>query len=162
MTTTSRLDRGRTVTLRAADPPTAASTGRSCYLTFEAYCETRWSITPQHAGRLIVASQVAAALEPIGSTPATESQARELAPLLDQPEALREAWQQVNATTSGKPTAAAIRSIVRPATQPPAGAYATSPARRAAATMPARSPVPSLRAAPARWLLTVLSVRPSA
>ena len=42
--------------------------------------------------------------------PATESQARELAPLLDDPEELREVWTETVERTEGKPTAAAIRA----------------------------------------------------
>src|SRR5690606_39414039 len=41
-----------------------------------------------------------------------------------------------------------------------AGGQWMMPVRRATATMPARSPVPSLRAMRARWLLTVSADRP--
>lgn len=42
--------------------------------------------------------------------PANERQARELAPLLDEPEQLRDAWQEASA--NGKPTAAVVREAV--------------------------------------------------
>ncbi len=63
---------------------------------------------------------------PTGNTPTNEAQARELSPLLDRPDDLRDAWQQANDQTDGKPTAAAIRSIVRPSPPPvaPAGGEA--------------------------------------
>ncbi len=82
--------------------------------TFESYCRERWGMSREYAFRLTQAAQVADVL-PVGNTPASERQARELAPLLDQPEALRDAWQQANEQTGGKPTAAAIRAVVRPA-----------------------------------------------
>lgn len=75
--------------------------------TFEAYCHERWSLTPQHANRLIAAAEVADAMEPIGSTPTTESQARELTKL---PEADRaKVWSAALELSGGKPTAKAIR-----------------------------------------------------
>ena len=43
--------------------------------------------------------------------PATERQARELAPLLDNPTELREVWAKANERTEGKPTAGAIREV---------------------------------------------------
>ena len=46
--------------------------------------------------RLIQAAQVVALL-PTGNRPATERVARELVPLTDQPEVLREVWQAVQA-----------------------------------------------------------------
>lgn len=51
---------------------------RSHFETFEAYCLEKWDITPQHAGRLIAAAQVAANLEPLGTIPPTERHARPL------------------------------------------------------------------------------------
>ena len=88
---------------------------RGNYPTFEAYCKGRWGITPRHANRQIAASEVADALEkalagigPIGHIP--EGQARELVPLLSDPERLREVWEAVNEATNHKPTAAAIRA----------------------------------------------------
>lgn len=84
---------------------------RSEHETFETYCRERWGMTDRYARNLMQAAEVGTTV-PVQN----EAQARELAPLLDQPERLRETWQQVNEQTAGKPTAAAIRSIVRPAT----------------------------------------------
>lgn len=91
---------------------------RADYSTFEAYCRERWGMTRQHANRQIVAAEVAAALEPIGST-IPESQARELADLRDNPEQLRAVYQQAHDATGGSVTAAAIRSAKTPPTPAP-------------------------------------------
>lgn len=54
---------------------------RNTHDTFEAYCRERWQMSRIHAHRLIDAAEVISNLLPIGNTPTTESQARELAPL---------------------------------------------------------------------------------
>jgi len=77
--------------------------------TFESYCQDRWAMTDRYARNLMAAASVGTVV-PVTN----EAQARELAPLLDQPERLRDTWQQAQEQTAGKPTAAAIRSIVRP------------------------------------------------
>jgi len=65
----------------------------------------------QHVNRIIAAGSVNEILEPTGSKPIPERQARTLVPLLDEPELLRETYQAVVA--SGKPvTAETIRSFV--------------------------------------------------
>ncbi len=51
-------------------------------------------------------------MEPIGSKIGNEAQARELAPLLEKPEELKAAWDEVVSTTE-KPTAAKIREVVQ-------------------------------------------------
>lgn len=89
---------------------------RADFPTFEAYCRERWGMTRQHANRQIVAAEVAAALEPIGSIP--ESQARELADLRDNPEKLREVYAQAQEATEGNVTAAAIREVRNPSKTP--------------------------------------------
>ena len=53
--------------------------------TFEAYCKERWGWGRAHAYRLIDSAKVAEALSPTGDTPSNERQARELAPLMDEP-----------------------------------------------------------------------------
>ena len=85
------------------------------YGTFENYCRDRWGFTPQHGGRLIAAAEVAAIVEPIGSTPASESVARELAPTLhrDGAEATAEIWQRTTAEHGPQPTAAQVRETAR-------------------------------------------------
>lgn len=86
---------------------------RETHGTFEAYCEQRWGISPRHANRQIAAAEVADAMGPIGPN-LSESQARELAPLRDDPDRLREVWEQANEATGGNVTAAAIRAARTP------------------------------------------------
>ena len=60
--------------------------------TFEAYCKAKWDFNRAHAYRLIDSAKVIDVLSPIGDTkPMTESQARPLVKLKDNPEAQREA-----------------------------------------------------------------------
>lgn len=68
---------------------------RESHDSFEQYVADRWSMTRQHAGRLIEAAAVVANLETGGSKtmPLSEYQARQLAPLA--PEVQREAWAEV-------------------------------------------------------------------
>lgn len=83
--------------------------------TFEDYCRERWGMNRAHANRLISAAGVVDNLDPIGSIPTTESQARELAPL--EPEVQKAVWQIALKTApvndEGKPsiTAAHIKSV---------------------------------------------------
>lgn len=77
---------------------------RQEYANFETYCQDRWNLSPSRAYQLIDAAYVSTLVE-VGN----EAQARELAPLLDQPEALRETWERAVEQTDGKPTAAAVR-----------------------------------------------------
>lgn len=81
--------------------------------TFEGYCEERWGWKRAHAYRLMDAAEVIKALSPTGDTipfPATERQARELAPLRHEPEALREVWQEVQQQHGENITAANVRA----------------------------------------------------
>lgn len=89
---------------------------RDRYASFETYCEAQWGLTRRHADRLAAAAEVAAILEvdevgPIGLT--SESQARELAPLRDDPAAMREAYEQAVKEAEGEPTAEGIRKVVK-------------------------------------------------
>lgn len=83
---------------------------RDTHATFEAYCRERWGFSRRQANRLIEASEVAEVLGPIGPNPTNEAQARELAPLLDDPQALEEVWEraQQRASASGRPLTASI------------------------------------------------------
>lgn len=81
---------------------------RAEYGTFEEYCRERWGMGRAHVYRMMDGAEVAAILSPIGDTPTTESQARELAPLRDDPEEMREVWQE--ASKDGKPTAKKIKA----------------------------------------------------
>jgi hypothetical protein len=78
---------------------------------FEDYCLARWGMTKTHANRLIDATEVMGNLTPIGVIPATESQARILAPLT--PDEQRAVWQEaVDTAPNGHVTAAHVASIV--------------------------------------------------
>lgn len=88
---------------------------RAEHRTFEGYCRQRWGFSHQRASQLTQAAEVATIvagheLPP----PANEAQARELAPLRDEPERMAEAWQEVVETASeGKVTADHVREVVR-------------------------------------------------
>lgn len=84
---------------------------RSEYATFEEYCRDRWGFSRTHAYRQMSASRVAEILSPIGDTP-RESVLRELTPLVDDPEAVIEAWNTAT-ETEAKPTASEVRQVVR-------------------------------------------------
>jgi len=89
---------------------------RASYGTFQAYCHARWDFTPQHALRLVAATKVIDELgksESIGSVLINESQARQLTPLLGQPEELTATWRETIRRTNGKPTAAAVKVAVQ-------------------------------------------------
>ena len=85
---------------------------RADFPTFETYCESRWSMSRRRAYQLIEAADVCTVVHT-----ENEAQARELAPLRDQPEAMKAAYEKASEATGGKPTAAAIRNVVRPVTK---------------------------------------------
>lgn len=87
---------------------------RDSHGTFEDYCRDRWNLSRPVAYRMIDSAQVAGVLSPMGDiqAPANERQARELAPLLGEPERLQEAWAEVVAEHP-EPTAADIRDVVQ-------------------------------------------------
>jgi hypothetical protein len=58
------------------------------YGTFEEYCKQRWGFTPQHGGRLIAAARTVREMEPIGSIPENEYQARQAREIARQARAL--------------------------------------------------------------------------
>ena len=80
------------------------------YSDFDTYCRERWGWNKDHANRLVRSAEVVAQLSPIGLTPATETQARPLAPLRSDPPAMREAWQDAQriAAEREKPVTQAI------------------------------------------------------
>jgi phage N-6-adenine-methyltransferase len=84
---------------------------RETHATFDAYCRSRWGMSRRHANRLVKSVEVAAALGPVGRIPENEAQARELAPLLDQPDRLRHTWAKI-VELHQRPTAAQIRAVV--------------------------------------------------
>jgi hypothetical protein len=90
--------------------------------TFESYCEKRWDIGRQQAQKMCDAAQVYHAIaadsakSPIGDIAenvGNEAQARELAPLLGEPDELKAVWEQTCQRTQGAVTAAALRQIRR-------------------------------------------------
>jgi hypothetical protein len=97
--------------------------------TFAEYVAKRWDLSSAHAYRQIEASKVVDILAPIGELPlpANEAQARELAPLVNDPEAVRAVWIETVQEGAGRVTARAVREHVsarRPRTHAPGGAHA--------------------------------------
>lgn len=81
---------------------------------FDTYCRERWGFDRTRAHRLIEASGIAEVL-PMGNIPTSERQARELAPLRDDPEAMAEVMDEVTTEaeqTGTKVTATKIREKV--------------------------------------------------
>lgn len=82
--------------------------------TFADYVAKRWDLSSAYAYRQIEASKIVDILSPIGATPlpANEAQARELTPLVDDPDAVREVWTETVQQGDGRITARAIRDRV--------------------------------------------------
>jgi len=84
------------------------------YKSWAEYCEKRWHWSKQHVNRLLSASNVVENIkqvEPTGSTPATERQARALAKA--PPEKQAAAWQTAQADSGTEhPTAKACAAAV--------------------------------------------------
>jgi hypothetical protein len=84
------------------------------YTTFGAYLADRWpELSRAQAYRAIDTARFAGILSPMGDSPPNERQARELAPLRDDPEAMREVWQQARAEHGEALTAADVRDAVQ-------------------------------------------------
>ena len=83
---------------------------RENYGDFDTYCRERWGFTRSRAHRLIEASEIADVL-PMGNTPTSERQARALAPLRDDPQAMAEVMEEV-AAEPGRVTAEKISDKV--------------------------------------------------
>lgn len=81
--------------------------------TFEDYCRERWGFERAHAYRMVQSAEVVGALSPNGdiSEPRSEAVARELAPLRDEPEVMREAWTEAVEQHGPAPTAAQVREV---------------------------------------------------
>jgi hypothetical protein len=83
------------------------------YENFSAYLVGRWpALSRAQAYRAIDTAHVAGVLSPIGDTPANEAQARALAPLREDADAMREVWQQARAEHGDALTAADVRAAV--------------------------------------------------
>jgi hypothetical protein len=81
------------------------------YSSWAEYCAEEFEMSDATAYRLLQAARVIEEL-PIGSQrPASESVARELAPLLDEPEALAETWHEA-VEEHGTPTAKQVKAKV--------------------------------------------------
>ena len=65
---------------------------RAEFGTFEAYCNAKWNLNRAYVNKMIAASNVVVNLDPMGSKPQNESQARPLTKL--EPEIQAEAWQE--------------------------------------------------------------------
>jgi SAM-dependent methyltransferase len=91
------------------------------YATFEAYCRGRWDWSREHGRRLMRAAETAALMPPRGGIPepTSEKQLRPLAPIRDDPEAMKTAWEQaVDSAGGGQPTAAQVAEAVEVVRQP--------------------------------------------
>lgn len=91
---------------------------RESHGTFEQYLADRWKISRSRGYRLMAAARVVAATSPSGDTPMNEAQARELVPLLDEPEpgeAMREVMDEATAegrrATAGKLRQVSLRRV---------------------------------------------------
>lgn len=82
---------------------------RETHDSFEAYCRERWGWSRQRAHQMIEASAVSTMVD---TASLNERQARELARLKDEPEAVREVWSEVTEAKGDKVTAADIREAV--------------------------------------------------
>ena len=82
--------------------------------TFEDYCRERWAMRREVADRHVRSAAVVAAVNPTGlPVPANEAQARELAPLLDEPATLRETWAEVVELHPEPTTARCAETVMR-------------------------------------------------
>lgn len=92
------------------------------YSSWGAYCEAEFEMGRDYSYRLLRAARVAEALSEltIVNSPPSEGVARELVPLLDEPERLRKVWEEV-VEKYEQPTAAQIREQLRaqPESAPP-------------------------------------------
>lgn len=87
---------------------------RESHKTFEAYCRERWGWNRDYANKHIRAAQVAQILDTNVSKPANEAVARELTPLADTPDVMREVWFETVEEHGPAPTAAEVREVVAP------------------------------------------------
>lgn len=83
--------------------------------TFESYCQERWGLSRKRAYDLTGAAEVVGALSPMGDTPkpVNERQARELAPLKDEPEKMADAMRAAGPDPTARSIKDAVRDIVR-------------------------------------------------
>lgn len=82
------------------------------YSSWGAYFEAEFGGSRTRAYELLNAGKVLDSVRNCGLAPANEAQARELAPLLNEPDELREAWAEV-VELHPEPTAANVRDVVQ-------------------------------------------------
>lgn len=88
------------------------------YGSWHAYCAAEFGFGKSRSYELKDAGAVVEILgSEISELPGNDAQARELAPLLDEPEKLRETWAE--ASTNGTPNAAQVREVVARRPPPP-------------------------------------------
>ena len=110
---------------------------RTQWATFEEYLQQRWDMRRETADRTIRSAEVAALVgNPNGLVKVNEAQARELAPLLDQPETLDRVWSETVERTGGKPTAAVIRLVRNEVTPPPPAVPPPAPRKQRRNSLP--------------------------
>jgi hypothetical protein len=104
---------------------------RDTHGSFEMYCRERWDLSKPYASQLIVASETVAIATTTGlPAPSSESVARQLAPLRDEPEQVREAWAETVERHGEQPTAKQTRAVVngrRPSPNAVAPMHAQTP-----------------------------------
>lgn len=88
---------------------------RDSHDRFEDYCRERWDFNDRRARQLIEAAEITKilAVAPESPAPKNDAQARELAPLREDPDKLRAAWQEAVEAHDGKPTAQAVHEVVQ-------------------------------------------------
>jgi hypothetical protein len=93
---------------------------RATHRTFEEYAHERWLLRRTRAYQLIDAAVVDTALSTIVDTPrpANEAQARELAPLKNDPGALTEVWGEIVEAHGNGITASKVREAVAQKVEP--------------------------------------------
>lgn len=86
------------------------------YTSWGAYCDAEFDMGQSRAYQLLDAGRAVAKLpySTIGGTPPNERVARELVPLLDEPEVMREVWSEAVEQHGPQPTAAHVREHVEP------------------------------------------------
>jgi hypothetical protein len=97
------------------------------YNSWAEYCQREFHMSNGRAYQLLQAARVIHQLTIVSSpqvtsqVPESEAIARELAPLLSNPQAIDEAWNEAVETAGGVPTAQAVREVVsrKLATLPP-------------------------------------------
>jgi hypothetical protein len=84
------------------------------YSSWHAYCEVEFDMGQSRSYQLLDAGRVACAIDSTngGTGPLNERQARELAPLLYEPEQLRGTWAEAR-ELQAEPTAADVREVVK-------------------------------------------------